>query len=189
MISAILTAAGQSTRMNGENKLTKEVKGMPLIKHSIKNILDSSIDELIIILGHEKEIIEKLIINNKKIKIVFNKNFKNGLSSSIKTGLKHLSKNTNAFFICLADMPLVNKNIYNELIESMKNNEIVVPTYKGQYGNPVLFSKSMKSSIMKIQGDIGAKNLIELNKDKVLKHEVDDRGIKKDFNTIDNFDI
>ena len=85
MISAILTAAGQSTRMNGENKLTKEVKGMPLIKHSIKNILDSSIDELIIILGHEKEIIEKLIINNKKIKIVFNKNFKNGLSSSIKT--------------------------------------------------------------------------------------------------------
>ena len=64
-----------------------------------------------------------------------------------------------------------------------------MPTYKGQYGNPVLFSKSMKNSIMKIQGDIGAKNLIELNKDKVLKHEVNDRGIKKDFNTIDNFDI
>ena len=189
MISAILTAAGQSTRMNGENKLTKEIKGMPLIKHSVKNILDSSIDELIIILGHEKEIIEKLIVSNKKIKIVFNKDFKNGLSSSIKTGLRHLSRNTNAFFICLADMPLVNKNIYNELIKSMENNEIVVPTYKGQYGNPVLFSKSMKNSIMKIQGDIGAKDLIELNKDKVLKHEVNDRGIKKDFNTIDHFNF
>ena len=64
MISAILLAAGQSKRMDGENKLTKEIKGFPLIKHSIKNILASSIDELIIVLGYQKEIVEKLIDKN-----------------------------------------------------------------------------------------------------------------------------
>ena len=64
MISAILLAAGQSKRMTGENKLTKEIKGSPLIKHSIKNILASSIDELIIVLGYQKEIVEKLIDKN-----------------------------------------------------------------------------------------------------------------------------
>ena len=72
MISAILLAAGQSKRMNGENKLTKKIQDIPLIKHSVKNILSSSIDELIVVLGYQKEIIKKLIGKNKKIKIVFN---------------------------------------------------------------------------------------------------------------------
>ena len=92
MISAILLAAGQSKRMKGENKLTKEIQGVPLIKHSVKNILASSIDELIVVLGHQKEIIEKLIDKNKKIKFVFNKDFESGMASSIKTGLNHLSE-------------------------------------------------------------------------------------------------
>ena len=99
MISAILLAAGQSKRMNGENKLTKKIQDIPLIKHSVKNILSSSIDELIVVLGYQKEIIEKLIGKNKKVKIVFNKNFENGMASSIKTGLNHFSEKTEAFFI------------------------------------------------------------------------------------------
>ena len=84
MISAILLAAGQSKRMNGENKLTKEIQGIPLIKHSVKNILASSIDELIIVLGHQKEIIEKLIDKNEKIKFV--------LIKTLKAEWLHLSK-------------------------------------------------------------------------------------------------
>ncbi len=68
MISAILLAAGQSKRMKGENKLIKKIQGVPLIKHSVKNILASSIDELIVVLGYQKETIENIIDKNKKIK-------------------------------------------------------------------------------------------------------------------------
>ena len=75
MISAILLAAGQSKRMNGENKLTKEIQGTPVIKHSVKNILASSIDELIVILGYQKEVIEKIIDKNERIKLAFNVNY------------------------------------------------------------------------------------------------------------------
>jgi len=187
MISAILLAAGQSKRMNGENKLTKEIQGIPLIKLSVKNILASSINELIIVLGHQKEIIEKLIDKNKKIKFVFNKNFENGMASSINTGLNNLSKKTEAFFICLADMPMVNHDIYNQLIKSKDNKEIIVPTYKGQQGNPVLFDKSMKEKILDIKGDVGAKKILELNKDKILNLEINDQSITKGFDTQDNF--
>ena len=70
MISVIMLAAGQSSRMNGENKLTKNFNGIPLIKYAIKNILGSSINELIIVLGYEKEILEETIGNHKKIKFV-----------------------------------------------------------------------------------------------------------------------
>ena len=189
MISAILLAAGQSERMNGENKLTKKIQDIPLIKHSVKNILSSSIDELIVVLGYQKEIIEKLIGINKKIKIVFNKNFENGMASSIKTGLNHFSEKTEAFFICLGDMPLVSHNIYNQLIKSKNNKEIIVPTYKGQQGNPVLFDKSMKEKISNISGDSGAKKILELNKDKILNLEINDQSIAKGFDTQDNFNL
>ena len=187
MISAILLAAGQSKRMDGENKLIKKIQGSPLINLSVKNILTSSINELIIVLGHQREIIEKFIDKNEKIKIVFNKNFENGMASSIKSGLSNLSKETEAFFICLGDMPMVNKDTYNLLIKSRNKNEIIVPTFKGMQGNPVLFSKSVKEKIMNIQGDVGAKKILELNKDKILNLEIDNLGIKKDFNTKDDF--
>jgi len=187
VISAILLAAGQSKRMNGENKLTKEIQGIPLIKHSVKNILTSSVDELIIVLGYQKEIIEKLIDKNEKIKFVFNKNFESGMASSIKTGLDNLSEETEAFFICLGDMPMVSSDIYNQLIKSKDKKEIIVPTYKGQQGNPILFNKSMKEKIMNIAGDVGAKKILELDKDKILNLEINNQSITKGFDTQDNF--
>jgi len=187
VISAILLAAGQSKRMDGENKLTKEIQGVPLIKHSVKNILASSIGELIIVLGYQKEIIEKIIDKNNKIKFVFNKDFESGMASSIKTGLNNLSYKNEAFFICLSDMPMVNHDIYNQLIKSKDKKEIIIPTYKGQQGNPVLFDKSMKEKIMNITGDVGAKKMLELNKDKILNLEINDQSITKGFDTQDNF--
>jgi molybdenum cofactor cytidylyltransferase len=187
MLSAILLAAGQSKRMDSENKLTKEIQGTPLIKHSVKNILASSIDELIVVLGYQKEIIEKLIDKNKKIKFVFNKDFESGMASSIKTGLNHLSNNIEAFFICLGDMPMVNSDIYNQLIKSRNQKNIIVPTYNGQQGNPVLFDKSMKEKVMDITGDVGAKKILELNKDKILNLEINDQSITKGFNTQGDF--
>jgi len=187
MISAILLAAGQSKRMNGVNKLTKEIQGVPLIKISVKNILASSIDELIIVLGYQKEIIEKLIDKNDKIKFVVNKDFKSGMSSSIKTGLNCLSEKTESFFICLGDMPMVSHDIYNKLIKSKNNKEIIVPTFKSEQGNPVLFSKSMRKKIMTIEGDVGAKKILELNKDKILNIETNDNGVTMNFNILDNF--
>ena len=187
MISAILLAAGQSKRMNGENKLAKEIQGIPLIKLSVKNILASSINELIIVLGYQKEIIEKLIDKNGKIKFVFNKNFESGMASSIKTGLDNLSEKTDAFFICLGDMPMVSHGVYNQLIKSKGNKEIIAPTYKGQQGNPVLFNKSMKEKIMVVTGDVGAKKILELNKEKILNLEINDHSITKGFDTQDDF--
>ena len=187
MISAILLVAGQSKRMAGENKLTKKIQGIPLIKHSVKNISASFINELIIVLGHQKEIIEKLIDKNEKIKFVFNKDFESGMASSIKTGLNNLSEKTEAFFICLSDMPMVSHVIYNQLIKSKDNKEIIVPTYKGQQGNPVLFDKSMKEKIMVITGDVGAKKILELSKDKILNLEINDQSIIRGFDTQDDF--
>ena len=109
------------------------------------------------------------------------------MASSIKTGLNQLPTKAEAFFICLGDMPMIGHDIYNQLIKSKGNKEIIVPTYKGQQGNPVLFNKSMKEKIMSITGDAGAKQILELNKDKILNLEINDQSITKGFNTQGDF--
>ena len=197
MISSILLAAGQSLRMKGENKLTKEINGIPLIKYAVKNILGSAVDELIIVVGHEKEIIEKIIENKKKIRFIYNSNFADGISSSIKIGLENISKKSEAFFISLGDMPDVNQNIYNKLIKTRYNynkklktnlkKEIFIPTFENEKGNPILFSKHMKEKIMQIKGDNGARELIELNKDKTLNVPLKSRGVTLDFDEREDF--
>ena len=109
------------------------------------------------------------------------------MASSIKTGLDNLSEKTEAFFICLGDMPMVSNDIYNQLIKSKDNKEIIVPTYKGQQGNPVLFSKSMQDKINTIQGDIGANKILELNKNRIFNLTINNSCIIKDFDTQDSF--
>ena len=187
MISSILLAAGKSKRMGGENKLIKKYKNILLINHSINNILNSSIDEVIIVLGYQKEIIEKMVNKNKKIKLVFNKNFESGMASSIKIGLNNISENSKAFFICLADMPFINQNIYNKMIRAINSKEIIVPIHDNQQGNPVLFSINIKKEIMKIDGDVGAKKILEQNKEKIFNLHFNDKAIISDFNTPESF--
>ena len=199
MISAVLLAAGLSSRMNGENKLTKEIDGIPLIKYAVKNILGSSVNEIIIVLGHEEDTIRKLIEKNKKIKIIYNKDYKNGIASSIIAGIKNISDHSEAFFISLGDMPDVNQNIYNKLIKARSNynkklepsykKEIIIPTYENRNGNPILFSKFMKKKIVNITGDLGAKEIIDLNKNKILNVPFNSRSVVLDFDTKDDFEV
>ena len=197
MISAIILAAGLSSRMHGENKLVKEINGIPLINHAIKNILGSTVNEIIIVVGYEEDILKSLIEKNKKIKVIYNKDYKSGVASSIKIGIKNISTKTEAFFISLGDMPNVNQNIYNKLIKVRDKynkklkikykKEIIIPTYQGKNGNPILFSKYMKDKIMKIEGDVGTKSLVELYMNKILKVPFKNNGIILDFDKPEDF--
>ena len=105
MITAILLAAGQSKRLFNQNKLIKNYKGKPLIKHVVQSIIKSKIEKLIIVLGFEYLKVKKKINKNKKIKFVINHNYTRGISSSIKCGLKKISNKSDGFIIVQADMP------------------------------------------------------------------------------------
>ena len=88
MISAILLAAGQSKRFGNNNKLITKYKNKNLIQSSLTNIINSNIDNVIVVLGHDQDLIKNKINKNKKIKLVINKKFRSGMASSIKSGLK-----------------------------------------------------------------------------------------------------
>ena len=115
MIKAILLAAGQSKRMKSENKLIKLYKNKPLINYSLNVLKKSKVNKIIIVLGHQHKEVKKIIKKNKKIIFTYNKNYKKGMASSIKIGLKKISKNDKGFIVAQSDMPFVKPVSYTHL--------------------------------------------------------------------------
>ena len=191
MISAILLAAGQSKRMNGDNKLIKKYNKKYLINHIVGTLIKSKVDKIIIVLGFQRSKVRKITIKNKKINFVYNKNYKSGMASSIKTGLKRISKRSVGFLIVQADMPLISKKIVNTLCYAVRNSnkEIVAPIYKRKMGNPIGFKRSMTRILNKTSGDSGAKKIILRNKNKLGLIKINSKSIFKDFNTKRDFSI
>ena len=189
MISAILLAAGKSKRLKGENKLIKNFKGKPLINHILKSLIKSKVNKIIVVLGYENRKIKKIALKSKKITFVVNSQYLKGISTSIKCGLKKISKKNIGFLIAHADMPLVSKTILNTLCSALKNKnkEIFVPVYKKKVGNPLAFKYSMIKSLKKIKGDRGAKKLIRSNKSKVQLVKMKSKSILIDFDQLKDF--
>jgi len=189
MITAILLAAGHSKRLKNENKLTKLFKGKPLINHILYSLIKSKVNKIIIVLGFEHLKIKTKLLKNKKINFVINKNYKKGMSSSIKTGLKKLPKNSKGFLIVLGDMPNITKTTINKICLSIirSDKEIILPKFKNKTGNPIGFKYSMIKNIYKIKGDGGAKNIIKKNNKKIKFLNINSKSILINFNTKRNF--
>ena len=189
MITAILLAAGQSKRLVNQNKLIKNYKRKPLINHVVQSIIKSKIEKLIIVLGFEYLKVKKKVNKNKKIHFVINHNYKKGISSSIKCGLKKISNKNYGFIIVQADMPKISKNIFNKLHTEIKTNkkEIFVPIKNNKIGNPIGFKLSMINQLKKISGKRGAKIIIKRNKSKIKYIRTKSLGIFKDIDLIKDF--
>ena len=190
MITAILLAAGKSRRIPSENKLIKIFKGKPLINHILKSLIKSKVNKIVIVLGYDHIKIKKLLLKSKKITLIINKNYKNGISSSIKSGLKKITRKNRGFMITHSDMPFIKLSHINKIYVSLlKNNNLVhAMKYKNRIGNPIGFNISVLDRFKKIKGDIGAKYMVKrLKKDtkfiKVTSNKIfKDFDLKKDFN-------
>ena len=189
MIKAILLAAGQSKRFKSENKLTKLYKKKPLINHTLDNLKKSKINKIIIVLGNEGTKVKRIIKKNKKIIFTKNKNFKKGISYSIRAGLKKISNKDKGFIIVLSDMPFVStldiNKIYNSIIK--KKHLVHALKFKNKIGNPMGFDISILKKFRKIKGDVGAKFMVKRLKKQTNFIKVRSSKIFKDFDLIKDF--
>ena len=183
MISAILLAAGQSKRMERENKLIKKYKDKPLINHILKSLIKSKVNKIIIVLGYESGKIRKITLKSKKITFVFNSNYKQGISSSIKFGLKKIMKKNKGFIIAQSDMPLITSSLINKIYYSIiRNNELVhVLINRNKIGNPIGFNILTKDKFKKIKGNIGAKKMVKKLRENTKYLLTNSKAIFKDL--------
>ncbi len=189
MIKGILLAAGQSRRLKNENKLIKVFKDKPLIHHALNSAKNSKIKKIIIVLGYQFKEVKKKIKKNKKIVFVHNKNYKNGMSSSIKSGLKKISKKDKGFIILQSDMPFVKTSDINKIYNSLIRKKYLVHAlkYKNRIGNPIGFDISILNKFKKIKGNIGAKYMVKRLKNSTNFIEVSSEKVFKDFDRASDF--
>lgn len=166
MKSAIIVAAGLSRRMGAENKLLLPFQGKALFLHIVDEILRSEIDEMIVVVGYESEKIIKAL-SERKVKVVHNVHYEQGLTSSIQTGIINCNEKTEGYLICLSDMPFVKTKHINSIISEFKGenkNSIIIPKINNKRSHPIFLSNVYKNEILNHENPNGCKLIIEKNK-------------------------
>ena len=189
MIKIILLAAGLSKRMKSENKLIKLYKNKPLINYSLNVLKKSKANKIIIVLGHQYKEVKKIIKKNKKIIFTYNKNYKKGMASSIKMGLKKVSKNDKGFIVAQSDMPFVKLSDINKICRSIKTKKFLVHAlkYKNRLGNPIGFDISLIKKFKNIKGQFGAKFMVKRLKNRTNFINISSLKSFKDFDKVSDF--
>ena len=189
MIKAILLAAGQSKRLKSENKLIKLYKKKPLINHSLNALHKSKVNKVIVVLGYQKKELQKLIKKNNKNIFTYNKEYKKGMASSIKAGLRKLNKKDKGFIIVQSDMPFIKSSDINKIYNSIKSKKylIYVLKYRNKVGNPIGFDISTMKKFKRIKGDVGAKFMVKRLKKETKFIRINNLKSFKDFDKVSDF--
>ncbi|MCD2257745.1 nucleotidyltransferase family protein [Psychroserpens luteolus] len=169
-VAILILAAGSSNRM-GTAKQLLTIGHTTLIGKSIETALQSNAKEVFCVLGANAEKIRKSI-TSYNVDIIINTNYNNGLSSSIIAGLDHIENlNFDAVLITLADQPRIDVNHLNVLIDSFNQNpsKISASDYQDNNGVPAIFPKTYFKQLKRLEGDKGAKNVLNSNNQNVIK--------------------
>jgi molybdenum cofactor cytidylyltransferase len=186
-VTALVLAAGRSSRMGPTNKLLAEVNGAPLVARAVDAALASQAANVIVVTGHQGESVARALAD-RPVTFVHNPAFAEGLSSSLRAGLAAVPSEADAVVVCLGDMPRVASAVIDRLIAAyspLEGRAICVPTTHGKQGNPVLWDRAFFTEMAALTGDAGAKRLIGQHADRLCEVPVEDAGILYDVDTPD----
>jgi len=187
MISAIVLAAGESNRM-GKPKQLMPLGESTILEQAVDNLLDSAVDETIVVLGHKAEEVRKAIAN-RPVRVAVNPDYRQGMSTSIIAGLNLINRRAQVVLIALGDQPFVDSQTINILVEEFKSGDkgIAVPVYHGKRGHPVIFDIGYKDELLNLKGDIGGREIIARHSEDVLEVAVNCEGVCIDIDTVENY--
>lgn len=184
-VSAILLAAGESRRMGMTNKLEVPIAGVPLLRRSAKTLLASHLHEIVVVLGHAADVSRQLL-QDLPLTLVENPHYREGQMSSVYRGLDTLAAAADGVMVCLADQPLLTPMDIDLLIDAFdrqRDSAILVPTWQGQRGNPVILAWNQRATILQGRRNLGCKRLIERNPELVTTFAMPNDHIVSDLDT------
>ena len=184
-IAGLVLAAGRSTRMGGPNKLLEEINGKPLVRIVAEQALASRASPVIVVTGHQRERVER-VLAGLPVTVVHNPDFADGLSTSLKAGIKAVPPDADGAIVTLGDMPQVSAKLIDRLIAAFDPERgalVVIPTIDGKRGNPVLWARRFFPDLLAVEGDIGARHLIAGYAEAVAEVAIEDAAALTDIDT------
>lgn len=157
-VFGILLAAGQSTRF-GSPKQLFQILTLPMVRQVALMTLASELDGLVAVVGHEPTRVKQALAG-LPLTIANNPDFIQGQSTSIRAGLDALPEDVGAAIFIPCDMPYLTETTLNRAIATWRSGaKVVVPTYGGQRGAPVLFDHRHFDRLRGLEGDHGGRAL------------------------------
>ncbi|MGR3782179.1 MAG: NTP transferase domain-containing protein [Albimonas sp.] len=185
-VTALLLAAGASSRMQGRDKLLEEVAGEPVLRRAARALVESAADEVICVL-RPGDAARRAALAGLEVTVVENPEAGEGMAASIRRGLSAADPEADAALLALADMPEVAAGHADALIEAFDPARGAAicraADAEGRPGHPVLFGRRFFESLARLSGDEGARDILRTNADFVRLVKTDGRGARLDLDT------
>lgn len=198
MIAAVILSAGESSRM-GSPKALLPVEGKSFIERIVAGLKESRVGEILVVLGHHAAEIEPQI-RNLPITVIINRDYRKGQLSSLMAAINYLTKEReegsghgieaiDGILVHLVDHPFLSPQLVNEMLDRFYETKrlIVVPSYRGKRGHPVLFSRELFSELLNAPLDQGAKPVVHGHRNETLEIPTEENGVIVDIDTPDEY--
>lgn len=187
--SAVVLAAGTSSRMQGRYKLLLPFGAEPAIRRTVRALLDAGPEELLVVTGFNGRAV-MAALEGLAVRFQSNPSYEEGQMTSVAAGVAALARPCDAIMICLADQVLLTPGDYRELVDAyaaMPHGSILVPTHRGQRGNPVMFATGHAPQVMSGQRNPGCRKLIADHPDEVFVHAAEHDRFTTDMDTPEDY--
>src|SRR5208283_4048994 len=182
-VSAVVLAAGMSTRMGSVKQLLR-LGEKTLLETVLDTLRASQIGEMVVVLGGSAQLIQQQI-KLDDARVVINKEHEQGMGTSLRAGVSAVDSSSDAALIVLADQPFLRPETIDHLIDCYRaqSHPAVIPVYKGHRGNPALLDRSLFPEVMTLSGDVGFRAILSRHTEEILRVPVDDVGVLIDVDT------
>lgn len=186
MITCLMLAAGLSERFGSPKPLAK-ISDQTVIERTQKMLAESSVDEIIVILGAHIEQVKPFVLKHTKVRFVYNKDWNFGQTSSFKTGLREASSLSTGVLLFPVDYPNIQKETIEKLVKEFrkKSVSIIIPTYQDKKGHPPIFSTALKDEFLALEDSVGINVVAKRHGADTAFLPVTDPGVLESFNTVE----
>ncbi|HWP86088.1 MAG TPA: nucleotidyltransferase family protein [Terriglobia bacterium] len=187
-IAGILLAAGESRRM-GRDKALLPLGKRTFLEH-LTAVLDGEVDPLVVVLGHHAAEIERQVRLPATAVLLRNPDYPQGQLSSLHVALRHLADRVvDGALVCLVDHPAITKEVVRALIRSFAASgaSILLPTWNGRRGHPVLFAQRLFGELLTTPLDQGAREVVRRHSAEIAEVPVEEEGILWDVDRPEDY--
>ena len=183
-VSGILLAAGRSLRFGEETKQLLDFAGEPLIRRVAAQACRSLLGEVVAVVGHRARAVEAALVG-LDLRSVSNSRYREGRSGSIAVGIRSIDQGAEAALFMTADQPLLTKDVIDRIVTRYTRTRavIVVPSFEGQRGSPVLFARKLFADLQALRKDRGGREIIRRFPELVVEVELESARPLADIDT------